>query len=129
ETQAQAQIPTQTQAQSQTQHQRGQGLSAEGPGSISSRPLHRKGLFDDARLESIFRRRVERLVQRPPSKFSRRLQALNYTLMFGVGSYMVLYQDYGDRPHCFTGLRRWYFGKINSMWMLSSEEEKELRER
>ncbi|KAJ2701116.1 hypothetical protein FB645_004778 [Coemansia sp. IMI 203386] len=98
-------------------------------GNARSRPLHRNGLFDDARLEETFRRRVERLVQRPPSKMSRRLQAINYALMFGVGTYMVLYQDYGDRPHCFTGLRRWYFGKVNSLWALSSEEEKELRER
>ncbi|KAJ2780238.1 hypothetical protein GGI15_003613 [Coemansia interrupta] len=103
------------------------GLPAEA--STRSRPLHRRGLYDDARLEEIFRRRVERLVQRPPSKMSRRLQVINYALMFGVGSYMVLYQDYGDRPHCFTGLRKWYFGKVDKMWTLSSEEEKELRER
>ncbi|KAJ1719519.1 hypothetical protein LPJ53_005734 [Coemansia erecta] len=103
------------------------GIPAEP--STQSRPLHRRGLYDDARLEEIFRRRVERLVQRPPSKMSRRLQAINYALMFGVGSYMVLYQDYGDRPHCFTGLRKWYFGKVDTLWTLSSEEEKELRER
>ncbi|KAJ2719694.1 hypothetical protein GGI07_005050 [Coemansia sp. Benny D115] len=94
-----------------------------------SRPLHRNGFYDDARLEEIYRRRVDRLALRPPSKMSRRLQALNYALMFGVGTYMVLYQDYGSRPHCFTGLRRWYFGKVNRFWALSSEEEKELRER
>ncbi|KAJ2377873.1 hypothetical protein IW150_001138 [Coemansia sp. RSA 2607] len=103
------------------------GLLAEA--SAQSRPLHRRGLYDDARLEEIFRRRVERLAQRPPSKMSRTLQVVNYALMFGVGSYMVLYQDYGDRPHCFTGLRKWYFGKVDKMWTLSSEEEKELRER
>ncbi|KAJ2252219.1 hypothetical protein GGI13_003413 [Coemansia sp. RSA 455] len=97
--------------------------------TTASKPLHRKGLFDDARLEAVFRRRVDRLVQRPPSRLSRQLQALNYTLMFGVGSYMVLYQDYGDRPHCFTGLRKWYFSKVDSIWTLSSEEEQELRER
>ncbi|KAI8325593.1 hypothetical protein GQ54DRAFT_243860, partial [Martensiomyces pterosporus] len=94
-----------------------------------SRPLHRKGLYDDARLEEVFRRRVDRLAQGPPSKLSRRLQAVNYALMFSVGTYMVLYQDYGDAPHCFTGLRKWYFGKIDKFWSLSSEEEKELRER
>ncbi|KAJ1731028.1 hypothetical protein LPJ61_002730 [Coemansia biformis] len=94
-----------------------------------SRPLHRQGLFDDARLEEIYRRRVERLAQGPPSRISRGIQALTYALMFGVGTYMVLYQDYGKRQHCFTGLRKWYFGKVNRLWTLSGEEEKELRER
>ncbi|KAJ2493017.1 hypothetical protein IWW37_001021 [Coemansia sp. RSA 2050] len=97
--------------------------------NIVSRPLHRRGLFDDARLEAVFRRRVERLAQGPPSKFSRQLQALNYSLMFVVGTYMVLYQDYGERRHCFTGLRKWYFSKVDSIWTLSSEEEQDLRER
>ncbi|KAJ2076609.1 hypothetical protein H4R24_005604 [Coemansia sp. RSA 988] len=96
---------------------------------LRSRPLHRQGLYDDPKLEEVYRRRVDRLGMRPPSKFSRRLQVINYALMFGVGSYMVLYQDYGERRHCFTGLRKWYFGKVDRLWSLSTEEEKELRER
>ncbi|KAJ1951336.1 hypothetical protein FBU59_000218 [Linderina macrospora] len=96
---------------------------------IGSQPLRRKGFYDDARLEEVYRRRIERLSHGPPSKLSRRLQVINYALMFGVGSYMVLYQDFGDKPHCFTGLRRWYFSKVDSFWSLSKEEESELRER
>ncbi|KAJ2157029.1 hypothetical protein GGF46_004791 [Coemansia sp. RSA 552] len=95
----------------------------------SSRPLHRYGLYDNPKLEERYRRRVDRLALRPPSRTSRGLQVANYALMFGVGTYMVLYQDYGDRPHCFRGLRQWYFGKIDRMWALSAEEEQELRER
>ncbi|KAI9474412.1 hypothetical protein LPJ78_004802 [Coemansia sp. RSA 989] len=94
-----------------------------------SRPLHRQGLFDDARLEEKYRRRLDRLAYRPPSKFSRRLQAINYMTMLAAGTYMVLYLDFGEREHCFSGLRRWYFGKVNQLWTLSSEEERELRER
>ncbi|KAI9502212.1 hypothetical protein GGI25_005989 [Coemansia spiralis] len=97
--------------------------------SMHSKPLHRRGMYDERRLEDIYRRRVDRLAEGPPNKFSRRVQVLTYSLMFGVGAYMVLYQDYGDRKHCFSGLRRWYFSKVNSWWTLSSEEEKELRER
>ncbi|KAJ1798509.1 hypothetical protein LPJ56_006780 [Coemansia sp. RSA 2599] len=124
-----SQEPSQSMTQAHAQTATGSRPLNTSNNAARSRPLHRNGLFDDARLEETFRRRVERLVQRPPSKMSRRLQAINYALMFGVGTYMVLYQDYGDRPHCFTGLRRWYFGKVNSLWTLSSEEEKELRER
>ncbi|KAJ2357617.1 hypothetical protein IWW50_006244 [Coemansia erecta] len=96
---------------------------------IISRPMHRHGLYNDPRLEEKYRRRLDRLELRPPSKFSRRLQALNYAMMFGVGTYMVLFMDYGPRKHCFTELRGWFFRKIDGLWTLSKEEEKELRER
>ncbi|KAJ2762083.1 hypothetical protein IWQ56_005120 [Coemansia nantahalensis] len=106
----------------------GAGQTAAEKDSVS-RPLRRQGLFDDARLEAVYRRRVDRLAHAPPSRLSRGIQVLTYALMFGVGTYMVLYQDYGHRRHCFTGLRQWYFGKISGFWTLSGEEEKELRER
>ncbi|KAJ1667479.1 hypothetical protein IW140_004897 [Coemansia sp. RSA 1813] len=98
-------------------------------GMVISHPLNRNGMYTNARLEDKYRRRVDRLAEGPPNMFSRRLHALTYVLMFGVGVYTVLYKDYGQREHCFSGLRRWYFKKVNSWWTLSSEEEKELRER
>ncbi|KAJ2146139.1 hypothetical protein IW136_000698 [Coemansia sp. RSA 678] len=102
--------------------------SMHGDSDSISRPLHRRGLYDDPRLEDKFRRRVEMFADRPPSKFSRKLQAANYTMMFGVGIYMLLYLDYGPRRNCFTSLREWYFGKVDRLWTLSKDEEKDLRE-
>ncbi|KAJ2860434.1 hypothetical protein GGI22_002717 [Coemansia erecta] len=103
--------------------------AVDAQGMVISYPLNRSGMYTSARLEDKYRRRVDRLAQGPPNKFSRRVQALTYVLMFGVGAYTVLYKDFGQREHCFSGLRRWYFKKVNSWWSLSSEEEKELRER
>ncbi|KAJ2607397.1 hypothetical protein GGH99_003335 [Coemansia sp. RSA 1285] len=98
-------------------------------GMVISKPLHRFGMYNDSRLENTFRRRVDRLVDAPPNMFSRRVHVFTYAIMFVAGTYVAMYQDFGDREHCFSSLRRWYFRKLNSWWSLSTEEEKELRER
>ncbi|KAJ2538187.1 hypothetical protein EV175_006516, partial [Coemansia sp. RSA 1933] len=83
-------------------------------GMLLSYPLNRNGLYTSARLEDKYRRRIDRLEHAPPKKLARRMQVLTHVLMFGTGAYIVLYKNFGTHEHCFSGLRRWYFKKVDS---------------
>ncbi|PVU95045.1 hypothetical protein BB561_002097 [Smittium simulii] len=63
--------------------------------------------------------------QEQVDKFRRRIDLLAKP----GGVYVVLIDDFGDKPHVFSGVRKIYHNTINSFWSLSPQEKKELEDR
>ena len=47
----------------------------------------------------------------------------------GLFSYSVLFMDFGNREHCFSPIRRYIFGKINSLFSINTEDEDYINKR
>ncbi|KAL3801591.1 hypothetical protein ACHAWO_001396 [Cyclotella atomus] len=46
-------------------------------------------------------------------------------LTFATSYYCIFHVEYGQRDHCFTGIQRWYWGKIDGMLGIEKEKVKQ----
>ncbi|CAO3585241.1 unnamed protein product [Absidia cylindrospora] len=79
-------------------------------------------------LDEKARRRLQMPQQMAPRLRARQIQVASWALSLTLSGYVVLFADFGTQEHCFSPIRRWFYGKRKQFWSLSPQEEEDMKD-
>ena len=56
-------------------------------------------------------------------KHDRKIRIFSNLVAGGILIYGVLFADFGAHEHCFSGIRRYFFGKVSSLFTINEEDD------